>query len=101
MDTNNLISIQQFCLYYNVPVSFIKSLQDYDLIEVTFTENEIYVEKSQLNAIEKMIRLHFDLNINIEGIDAISNVLKQVDTLQSEIQTLRNKLEFYEKNKFN
>ena len=42
------------------------------------------------------MRLHYDLDINIEGIDAIYNLLKQVEELQSQIITLRNKLNFYE-----
>jgi hypothetical protein len=40
--------------------------------------------------------LHYELHINIEGIDAIYNLLKQVELLQLEIRTLKNKLNSYE-----
>lgn len=96
MDTTHLISIQQFCKHYNVPLSFIDALQEYDLVEVTITNEEHYLKTNQLNDVEKMIRLHYDLQINLEGIDAIYNLLKQVENLQTEVVTLRNKLSFYE-----
>jgi hypothetical protein len=97
MDTTHLISIQQFCSHYNVPVSFIDALREYELVEITITDREHYLKTNQLNDIEKMMRLHYDLDINLEGIDAIYNLLKQVEDLQNEIMKLRNKINFYEK----
>ena len=97
METTHLISIQQFCTHYNVPKTFINALQEYDLVEITITDNDNYIKTNQLNDIEKMMRLHYDLDINLEGIDAIYNLLKQVEDLQSQVITLRNKLSFYEK----
>jgi hypothetical protein len=32
---------------------------------------------------------HYELHINIEGIDAVHNLLKQVEHLQLEIRTLK------------
>jgi len=46
--------------------------------------------------VEKMMRLHYDLHINLEGIDAISNLLKQVQDLKKENQILKNKLKTYD-----
>lgn len=96
MDTANLISIQQFCTHYNVPKTFINALHEYDLIEITITEDENYLQTKQLYDVEKMIRLHYDLDINFEGIDAIYNLLKQVENLQAQIRILKNKLNSYE-----
>ncbi|WP_296381552.1 chaperone modulator CbpM [Winogradskyella sp.] len=96
METTHLISIQQFCTHYNVPVSFINALHEYELVEIAITNNDNYLKANQLNDVEKMMRLHYDLDINLEGIDAIYNLLKQVENLQSQIVTLRNKLNFYE-----
>ncbi|MBJ6367490.1 chaperone modulator CbpM [Snuella sedimenti] len=96
MDTQNLISIQQFCTHYNVPKTFINALKDYDLIEIIIIKEEHYIHLTQINEVEKMMRLHYDLDINFAGIDAIYNLLKQVDALKQEINTLHNKLRFYE-----
>ena len=97
METTKLISITQFCANYNVPVTFINALQEYELVEITISESDNYLQTNQLNDVEKMMRLHYDLDINFEGIDAIYNLLKQVESLQAEITTLKNKLNFYEK----
>ncbi|WP_299124320.1 chaperone modulator CbpM [uncultured Winogradskyella sp.] len=96
METTRLISISQFCTHYNVPASFIDALQDYELIEITITDNVTYLKTNQLNDVEKMIRLHYDLEINLEGIDAIYNLLKKNEELQNEITRLQNRLNFYD-----
>ena len=97
METTNLISIQQFCKYYNVSKTFINALHEYELVEIIVTNDENYLKTAQLNEVEKMMRLHYDLDINLEGIDAIYNLLKQVESLQDEIISLKNRLDFYEK----
>ncbi|AXP82252.1 Chaperone modulatory protein CbpM [Mariniflexile rhizosphaerae] len=96
MDTKNFISIKQICECYNVPESFIDSLYDYELIEVVTIKEIQHINTAQINVIEKLITFHYDLNINIEGIHAISNLLNTIDSLQSEIKELKNKLNFYE-----
>jgi len=96
MDNTNLISIQQFCEHYKVPISFINALQEYELVEIIVDNNKNYLKITQLHEVEKMMRLHFDLDINLEGIDAIYNLLKQVEALQDKITELNNKLRFYE-----
>jgi hypothetical protein len=96
METTNLISIQHFCTHYKVPLKFINSLNEYELIEIIDIKKETYFKITQLNEVEKMMRLHYDLDINFEGIDAIYNLLKQVEALQNEIVLLKNRLNFYE-----
>tara|TARA_R110002049_G_scaffold47793_9_gene138039 strand:- start:6701 stop:6997 length:297 start_codon:yes stop_codon:yes gene_type:complete len=96
MNTTNLISIQQFCTHYKVPITFITALQEYELVEITVTDDEHYLQTNQIYDLEKMIRLHYELHINLEGIDAIYNLLKQVESLQSQVKTLKNKLNSYE-----
>lgn len=96
METKNLISIQQFCAQYEIPVTFINALHEYELIEIIVTENNNYLKEAQIERIEKMIRLHYDLEINLEGIHVIENLLDRLENLQSQITTLNNRLKFYE-----
>lgn len=96
MNTKDFISIQQFCQHYNVSQTFIDALRDYELIEITTTENTQFVSIHQIKNIEKLIRFHYELDINIEGIHAILNLLNQVEDLQDQIKNLNNKLNFYE-----
>lgn len=96
MKTTNLISIQHFCTHYKVPVTFINALNEYELIEIIDVKKETYLKITQLHKVERIIRLHYDLDINFEGIDVIYNLLKRVELLQNEITLLNNKLSFYE-----
>ncbi|WP_229736552.1 chaperone modulator CbpM [Bizionia arctica] len=96
MEKENLISIQEFCVIYKVPETFINSLYDYELIEIVTTENTQFVQITQIKNIEKLIRFHFEMDINLEGIHAISNLLNKVENLQDEINNLNNKIDFYQ-----
>ncbi len=96
MKLENLISIQTICNNYNIEFSFINSLNEYSLIEITTIDKIQYLPKNKINEIEKMVRLHHDLDINMEGIDVISNLLERINTLHSEIDFLKNRLDFYE-----
>ncbi|WP_055434742.1 chaperone modulator CbpM [Lacinutrix algicola] len=96
MEIGDLISITTFCSHYNVPATFIDDLQDYELIEIVVSDDINYIKITQINEVEKMMRLHFDLNINLEGLDAVYNLLERVESMQNEIITLNNKLRLYE-----
>ncbi|MFD2542274.1 chaperone modulator CbpM [Lacinutrix gracilariae] len=96
MEVTDLISIKTLCTHYNVPPTFINELQDYELIEIVVSDNVNYIKTTQINEVEKMIRLHYDLNINLEGLDAVYNLLQRVENLQNEVTTLHNKLRLYE-----
>ncbi len=98
METEELISIEKFCKHYHVPESFINSLNEFELIEFITYEQVNCVNKSQISDIEKMMRLHFDLQINLEGLDVILNLLQQVEDLQEEITELKNELNRYKIN---
>ncbi|MHC0440772.1 chaperone modulator CbpM [Flavobacterium sp. 3-210] len=96
MGSKNLIQIKQFCLYHEIENTFIKDLNSYGLIKIIFEENDEYLEPEQLPAIEKMMRMHYDLNINLEGIDAIYHLLNKIETLQQHLTNTQNKLRIYE-----
>jgi hypothetical protein len=96
METENLIPIEQLCTHYSIELSFIQSLTELGLIQITTIEESQFLLKDQIKDLEKMIRLHYDLDINIEGIEAISHLLLRVNDLQHELSALKNRLMFYE-----
>jgi hypothetical protein len=96
MATDELIPAEEFCNHYKVEISFINSLRDFGLIEVTSIEHSNYITHDQLKKLEQMIRLHYDLNINLEGLDAIEHLLERVESMQNELIKLRNRLKLYE-----
>jgi hypothetical protein len=96
MAGEKLIPANAFCSHHHIEVSFVKALQDYGLIEITTIEENSFIDEDQLEELEKMLRLHFDLQINLEGIDAIRHLLEQMHGMQNEITALRNRLRLYE-----
>jgi len=96
METRDLILIEHFCSNHDIEFSFIDSLHEFGLIEVIIHEDNRYLHQEQLNDVEKMMRMHYDLDINMQGIDVISNLLKRMDSLQKELIETQNKLRRYE-----
>ncbi len=92
----SLIAIDEFCLQHNIEHSFISSLHHSGMIRVTFIEKSGYIEADQLEYLEKVVRLYYDLDINLEGIETIIHLLDRLQYLQNEIIKLNNTLNLYE-----
>ena len=82
MQTEYLISIDEFCANHNIEISFISSLQQTGLIEITTIKETGFIDAGQLQQLEKFILLYYELDINIEGIETITNLLHRVNSLQ-------------------
>lgn len=96
MEERTFVSATAFCTHHHIEIAFIHSLHDFGLIDVTAEEDDFLLPQEQLEALEKMVRLHYDLNINLEGIDAIYNLLQRLETTQREVKALRSTLRLYE-----
>lgn len=96
MSKQNMIPAIEFCASHNIEISFFNSLQEAGLVEITTREETDYIYESQLYELEKIINLHYDLDINLEGIETVLNLLNRINDLQDEITTLKNRLRFYE-----
>ena len=96
MEKEDLMDAQEFCIHYQVEYSFITALHESGLIEITTIEEKGYIPESQLPELEKLSRLHYDLHINVEGIEAISHLLQKNKGLQSRLAMLEERLRIYE-----
>lgn len=96
METTNLILVEQFCSNCDIEFSFISSLNDHGLVEIIVLDDKKYISNEQLKDLERAIHFHYELNINIEGIDVIYNLLKQIDDLQQELILTKNKLNLFD-----
>jgi len=92
----DLIPANEYCANHNIEVSFIRTLQENGLIEITTVEETGYIRKSQLQELERIVRLYFEMDINLEGIETINHLLEQINQMQDEITALRNRLRLYE-----
>jgi chaperone modulatory protein CbpM len=96
MSKEKFIPLQKLCELYKVEMSFFSSLNEIGLIQITNIEESKYIHQDKINDIEKMIRMHRDLEINIEGIDIAFNLLQKIDELENELNTIKNRLRIYE-----
>lgn len=96
MQTENLIAIDEFCVKHDVELSFITSLKQTGLIEITTIEEAWFIHVEELQQLEKFIRLYYELDINLEGIESITHLLHRINLMQDELILLRNKLGLYE-----
>lgn len=91
-----LVTITQYCINYEIEPDFIGSLEENGIITFTIIDTEKYIHEDQFSELNTYIHLHYDLDINIEGIDAIRHLLDKIDQMQSEIDTLKSKLHLHE-----
>jgi hypothetical protein len=96
MQTENLITVSEFCSGHQIDSSFIGTLHQFGFIELTAIEQTNFLVIDDLPRLEKIIRLHNELDINLEGIDAIIYLLEKINSMENEMRLLRNRLKLYE-----
>jgi chaperone modulatory protein CbpM len=96
MSTTHLIAANEFCIYHNIQLSFIESLQQSGLITIVMQEEQLFVEENELPQLEKMVRLHHEMDINVEGIETITYLLQRMNDMQRQIAELNKRLSMYE-----
>lgn len=96
MNQEELISAQELCDLYKVEYNFVRSLSESGLIEIITIEKREYVHCEKMTEFEKWRRLHYDLDINLEGIEAVQHLLQKIKKLQKANRHLRNRLNLYE-----
>ncbi|MET3499851.1 MULTISPECIES: chaperone modulator CbpM [Mucilaginibacter] len=95
MKTAELIAANDFCVYHNVEYTFITSLHEAGLVEVTIINEIVFIPQTELQKLEKLVSL-YELDINVAGIEAISHLLDRVEKLQEDMRYLKNRLSLYE-----
>jgi hypothetical protein len=96
MEKADLIAADDFCIHHEVSWSFITALHEAGLIEITTIEERPFLPADYLSEVEKLVRLHTDLNINPEGVEAIAHMLQRMKEMQQELHVLRQRLKLYE-----
>lgn len=96
MKEQYLISTQTLCSHYDIEISFIDALNKMGLIQIKIVEQDQFIHQDQISDIEKIIRLHNELNVNLEGIDVVFNLLEKERELRNELNILKNRLRLYE-----
>lgn len=78
------ISREELVKIYNVEITFFDSLEEAGLLK-TETENEIkYLQYEELSVFERMMNWHYDLEVNLAGLEVINHLLEKIEALQNE-----------------
>ncbi|MCM5662697.1 chaperone modulator CbpM [Galbibacter mesophilus] len=96
MATKYSISIQEFCKNYEVDEVFVTHCREAELVQIHSDAEEDYISEENLPTLEKMVRLYHDLGINLEGLEVIHHLLNRIETMEKELQTMKNRLRLYE-----
>jgi len=96
---NNLsdehVSLDQFCQSCNIEMTFVYSLAAQDLCEIIVIEEKKYVFQEDLALLERLSRLHYEMEINLEGLYAIVHLQEKIERLKDEVKSLTRKLDSY------
>lgn len=90
------ITISDYCNHYKIESSFIEILDEMGIVELQHENDKVYIDLEYFNYLERCRQLHYELHINLEGIDVILNLLDKQNKLQTEIQSLKNRLKLHE-----
>jgi restriction endonuclease S subunit len=86
------ISREELVALYNIEITFFDELEECGLLR-TETDNEVkYLYYEELPAFERFVNWHYDLEVNLPGLEVISHLLEQIDALRAERRTLLNQM---------
>ena len=83
MQPEDMIILDEFCASHQLEISFVRVLEEHGLIEITVVNETQYIPPNELPKLEQIVRLHQELNINPEGIDAVNNLLHKIENMQN------------------
>ena len=89
----NYIAIEEFCTYHGVQVALLREFADFGLVRLQQQNQQDYLPAEEIEKAERMLRLHAELGINKEGLEIILNMRDQMLSINSELETIRYRLQ--------
>lgn len=86
------IRIQEFCEGHELQPDFVFKLEELGLIQVVWERHIPEIHRRDLEKLERLVRLHRELEINLQGLQAVQRLLEQLSLVQQENLALRNLL---------
>ncbi|PAW94885.1 hypothetical protein CKK33_15835 [Mucilaginibacter sp. MD40] len=96
MKAEQVISVDDFCVYHNVEYTFVDYLAEAGLVNITRINEVRCIPIEEISGLERMVRLHTQLEINEAGVATINNLLQKIENMQQEMSYLRSRLRIYE-----
>jgi len=96
MTLQKYIRITDFCQGHPLQESFLYQLHEVELIEILEVEQQPVIRQSELDRLERLVRLHRDLEISPHGLLAVDHLLERMEALREEVLELRRRLNRWE-----
>lgn len=93
---SQLINAEVICTHYHTEVNFIHQLHDSGLVNLVAIDDTLFIHEDELHNLEKIVRMHYQLHINVEGIETIIHLLNKMESMQQQMTVLRTRLGLYE-----
>lgn len=87
----NKISREEIIEIYKVEVTFFDNLEACGLLQTIEENNTKYLLFEELTNFEKFANFHYDLEVNIPGLEVIHQLLQQINSLKAEKLLLQNR----------
>ncbi|WP_234110903.1 chaperone modulator CbpM [Chryseobacterium sp. R2A-55] len=82
------ISREELVKIYDIEITFFDSLEEAGLLK-TETENDVkYLLYEELPALERFANWHYDLDVNLPGLEVIHHLLEKMERLSQENRRL-------------
>jgi hypothetical protein len=95
MATQKLIAIKEFCVHHQIPADLILQMEQFEMVELVWIKRTGYIPAKSLSGLEQILRIYQDLQINLEGIQAVLHLLDKLEEKEAALQKLRDQLMFY------
>lgn len=96
MSEEHLIPVEQICVHHHVSESFVHALHDCGLVHIRRVATVEYLPTEEMRALEKLLRLHEDLQLDAETLDLVTGLLDRIEILQKKLTAAHARLRFYE-----
>ncbi len=96
MSKKEFFPVIQLCELYDLETEFFEELGEFGLIDLRVYRGEQCIHQDSLQEAERIIRIHRDLRVNLEGIDVVLQLLRRQEELEARLLRLSNRLRRYE-----
>lgn len=88
----NRISREELVKIYEIDITFFDELEEFGLLKTELENDVKYLLFEDLSVFEKLTNWHYDLEVNMPGLQIIQNLLNQIHSLQAENKKLMRKM---------
>lgn len=89
------IACEELIKFYKIELTFLESLEESGLVHPEVENNVKYILYEELPQVEQYANWHYDLEVNLPGIEVIHHLLETIKELKEERRKLQRRLQFH------